>query len=1083
MNNRTFASILPALARLLAVLCCLLAIGAALRMDMTMFPDRAVPAYVIQLAAPGLGSDMVDEAVARPVEESIRALGSALTITTESRPQKATVTVKTTEGLGSDYKERLEKNLEEISKQLPIQEWSISQDNLADTRIGFYLLHGADVQTLSDVARHTVYEKLIRIPGIARVEVDDRAVRKQVEIIFRPSMLSIYGLTPQDVLSQLRGDVAAEPVGTTGQAGEQTDFLWSSRSEGPQGLGKHLIATTKGYIPLKTVADIRDMRGSKGEEVSVYRGDPAVGITLYAADAGQVPDIRKQAAQAMRELNQEAGQAYAIDLFEDSALPLAGAIDQLALLALLAAVLCALFIGMMQRGWTAAVLSLFSVFMAAGALLGGMWLTGIPLTLSSLGPVTVFALFYAGAGSALFHRFSRLELFTPKRCLGESWKLMKPLLLAVAVLAACWSSLMMTDFLEGEDRIVLYDALPVLALGTVSLLLVYGLIAPVLAGGWMNATEPVASVRSTVGRRVTGYLHSRWERFVRQGFLPYGITLVLSLAAVVLLHSFVLTTPYAQTRTNDKSLSLAMIRESSIDEAIRAAQIAEERLRGIAEVKDLYTIASRDKLSIYLKVKDKYSWTRSRTDLEKEWDKQLRGIPGTDPFALTVSDDEKTRLEFTVKGPSLQTARDIAQEVLQYLKELSWRDEDGREIITDERMGPGSTTVHMEIRPKPDMLARYRVTEDQIKSQLQSYLGEQSAGSVYWNERRVPVSVRFPDKWMDSPEQVKNILIRTPVGTVKLADLVEWSIGEEPPVYQREDGLYVFKVSSAVSDPRRIEGLSYLIPERMQKTMTIPEGYTLLNDDERKKLSEEQSDKKDWSIRFLAVAGLAAVVVLCSLLLQRRTRDGVFALALLPVMAGGVMLGLLILDRQMNVMGFYGIAASLAVLMQQALILLDDLFEARAGQVTIWDAVHTGSTRGRVSQLAVFAAVAMACVPLAAGGMDGVDAFASFACALLFGTVVAAFAALVLVPGMQYAAEWRQAARTELSLPLMLARIRVWWENGQVRRQDARERKRAQKRKHRQLQSKAQHAAAKRQQELSREDFLPLSTTSRDTSL
>ncbi|MFP3513888.1 hypothetical protein SB775_30800, partial [Peribacillus sp. SIMBA_075] len=86
-----------------------------------------------------------------------------------------------------------------------------------------------------------------------------------------------------------------------------------------------------------------------------------------------------------------------------------------------------------------------------------------------------------------------------------------------------------------------------------------------------------------------------------------------------------------------------------------------------------------------------------------------------------------------------------------------------------------------------DMLARYRVTENEIKRQLESYLGDQSAGTVQWNNRNVAVNVHFPSKWMDHPDQVKNILIRTPQGTVRLADLVDWSIAKEAMVYDRKD--------------------------------------------------------------------------------------------------------------------------------------------------------------------------------------------------------------------------------------------------------------------------------------------------------
>ncbi|MCG6197872.1 hypothetical protein H1215_11915, partial [Anoxybacillus sp. LAT_38] len=77
----------------------------------------------------------------------------------------------------------------------------------------------------------------------------------------------------------------------------------------------------------------------------------------------------------------------------------------------------------------------------------------------------------------------------------------------------------------------------------------------------------------------------------------YGITVALSLSAVVLLHAFVLTEPYGKTEGQEKTLSLEMVRGSTLDEAIRAARKAEERLRGLEEVRDLYTTASRERLT------------------------------------------------------------------------------------------------------------------------------------------------------------------------------------------------------------------------------------------------------------------------------------------------------------------------------------------------------------------------------------------------------------------------------------------------------------------------------------------------------
>lgn len=1083
MNNRTFSSTYPTIARLLAVICLLLTIGALFRMDIRSFSDLPVPEYEIRIAAPGLNPLQVDQNVTMPVEAAVRSLGQADKIRSESRQGVAVVVVEASERLGTDYRERLEEKLSEAAKTLPVREWSVNQEDLADNRIGHLLLRGADVQTLADVAEYTVYAKLINLPGVARVDLDDQVARQQVDILFRPSMLQAYGLTPADVLNQLSGDVSADQVGSIGRGTERTTVQWYSQTDGPFGLGKQMIATQKGYVSLKTLAEIRDLRGSKGDQVAVYRGEPALGITLYAADSAQAPAVRAQMLQAIAELNEAGAGLYQIDLVEDYAKPLVDTIWQMTWLVILAAAFVAVVLGWMQKSKTAAILLFASVVLATGTLLGGMWLVGLPLSLSTIGPVCLFGILSIGAGSALFSRLHQLRQWTTFHCLQAAWHLQKTMLLTIVILTACWFGVMLTDFIEAKDRTVLVDAWPILILGTLSLLIVYGFIVPVLGGAWKterHREQTVLPEEQPAAKKRPNPVLRGWETLVKRGYLPYGITLVISLLVSFLFHTFVLIDPYTKTTTDEKKLTLEMVQGSTVDEAIRAAQIAEERLRGVAEVRDVFTLASRDRLDFTLKLQDHIDWNRSLTELEKELDRQLRGIPGTDPFSFIVNDRVRSRLEFTVKGPSIQIGETIANAILEQMKRVTTRDEKGREVITDERIGEKTTGIYLDLYPKADMLTRYRVTEAEIRRQVESYLGEQKIGNAQWNGKEVSIQARFPDQWMDHPDQVKNLLIRTPEGAVRLADLAVWSYGQPPPVYSREDGLYVFKISSAVSDVMRIDTMSYALPYRLKKDMTIPEGYTILNADEVKKLDKEMAGKKDTVGRILAIGSLAVCVLLASLLLKRRTRDGWVALALLPLLSGGVILGLLIMDRPMNILGFYGLAAAAATMLQQALVHLDQLIAHRTRSTEIWEELQTGTSRVFISQAAVFAGIILASLPLAGGWVADGGFISSFTSSLLFGAAVAVLGVLVLVPGMQFAAERKQAVVSEWTLPDIIRLLQGAWENGRIRRQDKKEAiQRLKKARKEALQEQGNtHPRTRVNRELSEEDFLPLASSS-----
>ncbi|USG66680.1 efflux RND transporter permease subunit [Brevibacillus ruminantium] len=1082
MNNRTFASTWPVLAKLLAVVCILLTLGAALRMEIRLFPDRVLPEYTVRLSAPGMSAEMIDEQVARPVEEAIRATGLAPKISTRSQASSASITIRTKAKLFGDDREKLEQKLKDVTASLPVSDWKLMQSNLADDRIGYYLVHGADLQTIAELARGDVSEKVGAIPGVSRVLIDDSSVREEIELIFRPTMLQTYSLTPGDVLGQLQGKGSQEQMGTIGKGVDQTHFRWGNEWTSPQELGNQLISTDKGYVPLKHLADIRDLRGSKGETVQVYKGAPAVGITVYAAEGVQIPTVRAQVQKAVAELNQASAGRYQIDQVEDHAGILSAALRDTSWMVILLAVVASLAVGITLRSATAGVLSLLTLLLAVGALLGGMWVAAIPLTLTSLGPVAMFALLFAGAGVTLFLRLGEESTLSQEGSLLIARELTKPILLGIVILFAGMMGIMSADWLKASDLSLLQDVLPISLIGTVVMAGVYGFIVPVLTATWIP--EGMARPANRAAGKWSNYLISRWENAVRKGFLPYGVALTASLLAVVLLNKFVIVEDYNKTDAGQKTLSLAMVQGSSLDQAIQAAKVAEGRLLELAEIRDVYTVASRENLTFHLQLVEKDEWTRSRLDLEKELEKSLRVIAYTDPFAMVVSDDQKTRMEITVKGPSLHTARGIADEVVTFIRGLRWTDRDGNRIISDERIGSGNTGTHIAIKPKQEMLAHYRVSEGEIRRQLEGYLGKQAAGSISWNNTRVPINARFPENWMEYADQVKNILIRTPAGAVRLQDLADWSIEDEPSVYQRVDGDYVILISSAVSDPSWIEGLAFSIPLNVEASMPIPEGYRILSATQLEKEELEETNKKDTAGRMIAAAGVVATVLAAGTLLLRRLRDSLIALSLLPVLSGGVMSGLLLFDRPLNVMGFYGIAATAALTLQQSLLFLDRLHRTQDAGENVLDDIRLAASKSVPVLLIMFGAVLLAALPFGLGWGSGDDLHGPLFAALLIGVLLASYAVLVLLPAMYSGSEYRRLHSQSLTMPMLRKQLRSWWENEKVRRMDRLQFKRGRaSREEKTAGQQGDQLDAGRTKPLSEEDFLPLTSSAKDANL
>ncbi|MCK9905344.1 efflux RND transporter permease subunit, partial [Frankia sp. Cpl3] len=292
----------------------ILGIGATAKVPIQTYPDSPQPTYTVRASAPGMTADLAEEKVRKALEEAIRELGNIDKITTRSQFGSVQVTVKTKEYIGSDYAEKLQEKMVEVAKHLPggasVQ---VERAKVGDREIAYFLLHGTDLQTLSDLATYTVSEKLSTIAGVSRVELAENGLENKVELLFRPSMMQLYGVTPGDVIRQLQGNSGMSVLGAVGEDKSKTSIQWMNQASSPQELGKTLISTEKGYVTLKLLADIRDLRGSRGKEISLYNGEPFIGVHVYADQVGQINSIRADVLAAIDSINKQGKGTYKLD--------------------------------------------------------------------------------------------------------------------------------------------------------------------------------------------------------------------------------------------------------------------------------------------------------------------------------------------------------------------------------------------------------------------------------------------------------------------------------------------------------------------------------------------------------------------------------------------------------------------------------------------------------------------------------------------------------------------------------------------------------------------------------------------------
>jgi HME family heavy-metal exporter len=239
-------------------------------------------------------------------------------------------------------------------------------------------IFGDDLDTLRGEAE-ALRARLALIPGLVDLEVEKQVLAPQVKVRIDYEAAAQLGVPTTQILSTLQSLVEGERVAQIIEGNRRFALLVrlpeSARS--PEGLGRLLIETPNGRVPLSRVASIEDSDGPN----QVSRDDGRRRIVLSANVQGRalsdvVVDLRRVVAQS------KLPEGYFITLSgqfqaQEEASRLVGLMS-IASLLLMFVVLYSRY-----RSVTLSVLVMVNIPLALVGAVFGLWLSGQPLSVAA----------------------------------------------------------------------------------------------------------------------------------------------------------------------------------------------------------------------------------------------------------------------------------------------------------------------------------------------------------------------------------------------------------------------------------------------------------------------------------------------------------------------------------------------------------------------------------------------------------------------------------------------------------------------------------------------------------------------------
>lgn len=222
---------------------------------------------------------------------------------------------------------------------------------------------------------------------------------------------------------------------------------------------------------------------------------------------------------------------------------------------------------------------------------------------------------------------------------------------------------------------------------------------------------------------------------------------------------------------------------------------------------------------------DQWTTAKTKSGLDDAVRKRIEKVPGAN-FLLSQPIQQRVdellsgvRSEATVKilGDDLAVLRTTAEKVQAIMASTRG--------VGDVRVEQLFGQTYLTIDIDRGKISRYGINVAHIQEIITTAIGQEAATRVYEGNKRFDLTFRYPEKYRDSVETIKNILLTTATGAlIPLGDLATVELREGPALISRE-GLQRRIYVGFNTIGRDIESVVAEAQAKIAKQIQLPPGY------------------------------------------------------------------------------------------------------------------------------------------------------------------------------------------------------------------------------------------------------------------
>ena len=1008
------------------------------RLPIDLLPDVSYPRLIIYTQYTGVGPAEVERFVTEPVEQQVARVPGVQEVESVSREGVSLVTVRFVWGTDMDFAVlNVRERLQTLDNALPQQSDRpvvLRTDPRSEPVMAVSLAGQQDLRALKELAESVFRRRLEQIEGVAQVAVTG-GLEREIHVEVDPRRLESFDVTVQEIASALEAANYSLPGGSVRRGRFSYHLRTLGEFETVQQIGDVVVARAGsqaggdtlsggGLVTLRDLATIRDTFEDR-EQIARYNGAEAVGLLLFKESEANTVRVSEEVESVLGQLRAEYEELH-VDVAMSQAGFIADAISNVVQALVLGGILAFLVLFLFLRDARYPVAIALAIPISVIGTFALLDLAGVSLNIMSLGGLAL------GVGMLVDNSIVVLENIFRHRELQaaglEAASLDSAAVGAEEVQGAITASTLTTISVFGP--IIYVEGVAGELFGALSFAVAFSLLAslvvaltllPTMAARWdLHPDRQVGVLRRGLRRvgRTTGSMlgaafgpslraFDRWfDRFaawyhdvlaaaLRHRRRVAAVTGVLVVAAVAIgwsLERSVL--PDVDQGAFGARVELA--KGTPLEQTADVVDRLEQTLLAAPGVEAVFSqigqqvaVAGMDEEESGLHTAELEVRLQEGVSTEEVLDEVRPALRSFPPGAVSLSTGQATAMgrlmggsdadiSVRIRGDDLDGALAYAQQLEQVLADVP--------SLSNVRLGVELGQPEVQVEIDRERAAAYGIETRAIAETVERYMLGTEATEFVEFDRKIPIVVRLPQ----DDRQSLSTLDQLRVQDIPLRELVRTREALGPSEIQRREQSRVVPVLADVTSG----GLAGAVADIRQATVDLPVPRGL-----RLEIGGENEEMRR-SFRDLAFAfALALLLVYMILAAQFESFIHPFTILLsVPLALVGALWALWMAGGGLNTMSLIGVVILVGIVVNDAIVKVDFINQARARGADVRDAIMEAGTARLRPIIMTTVTTVLGLTPMALGIGRGADLRAPLAIAVIGGLITATALTLIVVP-------------------------------------------------------------------------------------